>query len=434
MAEQSRKTPRRADTGSYPGTHRATDGPSGRYTRPSAQNDETRRIPVAQVRAASRAAGVRQTAKRNKERQTEKFNFGVLFSKKNMRAWRSHLIFYGIVITVSLLLAAGIIAAANDINAFVAEDESVTVLIPQGSSTKQIGTILKENDLVDSVLLFQGYCKLKKADGKFQYGEYQLNTNMSYKEMVRALKKSSVSRETATVTIPEGYEQQQIIDLLVSKKYADRDKLERVMNEYEFDYEFLKDIPARNNRLEGYLFPDTYEIFVGDEVSIVKKMLDNFESKISDQKIQTLIKNSDYSLDELITLASVVEREGAKAEELPRVASVFYNRLNNKQYPYLESCATVQYILPERKTVLSIADTKVDNPYNTYQNRGLPPGPIACPGLSAIKAVLEPEDTDYFYFVATSDGTHLFGKTYNEHLSNIRKAGSGQTGTGTVSE
>lgn len=428
MSEQNQNnTPRRASTGAYPG--RSSDSaPAGKYPSRPRTSSKTRQIPVEETRVARSA---RKPTVVNTEK--ERFDFKELFSKKNMRKFRGHLIFYMILVTISLLLTWCVVVAANDINAFVKEDETIVVTIPQGSSVTQIGEILENNDVISSKLVFRLYCKFKQSSG-FQYGEYELNSNLSYKEIITALKKSSESRETATITIPEGYEQKDIVELLVDKGYADRTALEDVIANYEFDYDFIADLPKRNNRLEGYLFPDTYEIFVGDEVSIINTMLSNFQKKVlEDSEVLVLLEDSDYTLDEIVTLASIIEREGANSEEFAKVSSVFHNRLNSDTYPYLESCATVQYVLPERKDVLSIADTEMDNPYNTYINKGLPPGPIACPGLAAIKSALSPEDTDYYFFVASSNGT-IFSKTYSEHLANVRKAGNGSTGTSTVGE
>ena len=427
MSDQNQNTPRKASTGSYPGRS-SKPAPAGQYPRRPHTTSKTRQIPIDEIKAASRGASRKPTVL-NAEK--ERFDFKELFSKKNMRKFRGHLIFYVILVTVALLISWFVIVAANDINAFIKNDEVIVVTIPKGASVAEIGKILEKNEVIDSSLVFRGYCKFKKSSG-FQYGEYELNSNLSYKEIIIALKKSSESRETAKIVIPEGYEQREIIDLLVENKYADRATLEDVIANYDFDYEFLKNLPKRNNRLEGYLFPDTYEIFVGDEVSIINTMLSNFQKKIEDEEMAKLIAASDYTLDEIITMASLVEREGANDAEFGKVASVFYNRLDSTTYPYLESCATVQYVLPERKDVLSIADTEMDNPYNTYINKGLPPGPIACPGLSAIKAALSPEETDYYFFVASPNGT-IFSRTYSEHLANVKKAGNASGGTSTVS-
>ena len=418
---EENRQPRRAETGSYKRTVPARK-PAGEYRRPTADGS-TRRIPTAT------AGRTRRRTLTNAEK--DRFDFRELFSKKNMKKFNGHLIFYLILVTISLALAWLVIYSVNDMLAFVKEDEIIVVNVPDGAGAAEVAKILRQNEVINSDTVFKAYCKFKKVSG-FQSGEHELNSDMGYKEIVRELKKSGEGRQVAKITIPEGYEQRQIIDLLVEKGYADRAKLERAMNEHDYDYDFLEGLPARNNRLEGYLFPDTYEIYVGDEVSIVNTLLKNFSAKIKDKEIANLIKSSKYSLDEIITMASIVEREGANEQEFPKVASVFYNRLDSDTYPYLESCATVQYILPEHKNVLSVADTKTDNPYNTYRNKGLPPGPIACPGLAAIKAALSPAETDYYFFVASEDGT-LFSKTYSEHMVNVRKAGNSSRGTSTVS-
>ncbi len=419
-------------TGSYPGAaggyHIKNDSDNaGGYT---VDND----IPRANTGEINRRSQAVRSSKDQKKAPGGKFDFKALFSSENMKAFYKHLAFYGCIVLVSLLLAFGIITVANDVYAFIKPNEEIVVSIPEGSSTSDIASTLKGSGVIDHPFVFKLYSRLKKADGQYQFGEYTLNSNMTYDEIISELKKSSVQKESVKFTIPEGYEQNQIVDLLVEKGYCERDSLEDALQNHEYDYDFLKDLPERRDRLEGYLFPDTYEIYVGeDAVSIVNRMLKNFETKVLTDENKKLIEKSDLSLDELITLASIVEREGQAAEELPKVASVFYNRLNSPTYSYLESCATIQYVLPERKEVLSIADTKTDSPYNTYMHKGLPPGPISCPGLAAISAVLEPETTDYYYFVSNKDGTHLFAKTYSEHLANIERAGSSSSGTGTVS-
>ncbi len=429
MTDKNQNTPRRASTGSYPGRSSSSVRPAGSYQRSGHTSSKTRPI---STKAVTGRSGPRKKTASVLNAEKERFDFRELFSKKNVKRFSGHLLFYLILVTVAVLITWCVVVAANDINAFIKEDETIVVTIPKGASVDQIGKILEDNGVIDSKLAFKGYCKFKKSSG-FQYGEYELNSNMCYKEIITALKKSSETRETATITIPEGYEQREIVDLLVEKGYADRAVLEEVLANYDFDYDFVRSLPKRNSRLEGYLFPDTYEIFVGDEVSIVNTMLANFQKKVlEDEEIKKLLAKSDYTLDEIIVMASIIEREGANDNEFGKVASVFYNRLDSKTYPYLESCATVQYVLPERKPVLSIADTEMDNPYNTYINKGLPPGPIACPGLAAIKASLAPEETEYYFFVASADGT-IFSKTYQEHLSNVKKAGNGSTGTSTVS-
>jgi UPF0755 protein len=150
-------------------------------------------------------------------------------------------------------------------------------------------------------------------------------------------------------------------------------------------------------------------------------MLSNFNKRVNSE-LRERMEVIGMSMDETLILASIIEREAGTQSDMELISSVFHNRLNSNDYPYLESCATVQYILGERKPVLSIADTQIDSAYNTYQNKGLPPGPISSPGLAAIQATLFPPETDNYFFVAKSDGSSLFAKTYDEHKENIEIA------------
>ena len=223
--------------------------------------------------------------------------------------------------------------------------------------------------------------------------------------------------ETVSVLIPEGFEAWQIADKLEAEGIADSEKFLKELDEGEFDFGFIKDISRKENRLEGYLFPATYELFVGEsEHDIICRMLAAFEARIVPLYEQSGTK---YSLDEIVTMASLVEREAANDSERDKVASVFYNRLEKGMT--LGSCATVQYIIKERKDVLSNSDIKIKSDYNTYINKGLPVGPIASPGEASVRAALYPADTDYLYFAARADGSeNVFTRTNAEHLQVVR--------------
>ena len=187
---------------------------------------------------------------------------------------------------------------------------------------------------------------------------------------------------------------------------------------YKSQYPYLN-LPEVKS-LEGFLFPDTY--YISKEATneqIIKMFLDRFSEVYEEQQLESKIQESGLNINEFITLASIVEREAVKKEERPIIAGIFYNRLSI-QMP-LQSCATVQYILKERKPVLSIADTKIDSPYNTYLIKGLPPAPIASPGLDAILATSNPQQTKFLYFVAKGDGGHEFSETYEQHLQAKKK-------------
>jgi len=244
---------------------------------------------------------------------------------------------------------------------------------------------------------------------------------MPYEEISKKLQEVGEALNSVKITIPEGYELRQIIDLCVENGIGTNEGFNSTILNTKFDYWFLEGLTISDVYLEGYLFPATYTVSKdSSEEAVLKQMLDKFNA-IFTEDMKAKASDLNMSVHEIITLASIVEREAASDTERDVVASVFHNRLNSKTYPYLESCATVQYILKERKEILSNADTNIDSPYNTYKNPGLPIGPIASPGFESIKATLEPASTDYLFFVLGNDGKHVFSKTYNEHLAAISK-------------
>ena len=295
------------------------------------------------------------------------------------------------------------------------EGEKVQVTIPEGASTEQIAQILKQKNLIKYPILFRAVSAVNRNDGTYQQGLHTLDTAMEYLDIMKTLQRTVIIRETTRFTIIEGHEIRHIIDVLESQQLIDREKFIDVMENGEFDYPFLKDLPQRENRLEGYLFPDTYEVYVDvTEEEIIRTMLDQF-NRVFKLEYYERAKEQEMTVDEVVTLASIIEREAQKEEERPIVSAVFHNRLNSNAYPLLQSCATVQYVLGERRDVLLTIDLKIDSPYNTYMHEGLPIGPIASPGQKSIEAALYPADTDYLFFVARPDGSHVFSRTLTEH-------------------
>lgn len=299
--------------------------------------------------------------------------------------------------------------------------EPLSLNIPGGSNAFKIATILKENDRINNRLAFVVYSTL--TGKKYHAGDHEIEGG-GYKEIAKALT-TPTAKKTIRVTIKEGSELHEIAAQLEKAGVTTVEEFNAQAKPDNFDYWFLKDLPKRDNPLEGYLFPDTYE-FTAEEgaKSVINKMLDNFDNKFTKER-QDKAKAMNKTVDEIVIMASVVEREAAVKNEFPLVAGVFYNRINGvgEANGKLESCATVQYILKERKAVLSVADTQIKSPYNTYVNKGLPVGPISAPGLTAIDAALNPAKTEYLYFVASGTGQHYFAKTYQEHLANMKKAG-----------
>lgn len=295
----------------------------------------------------------------------------------------------------------------------------VMVKIPAGSTVREIADILDDEGIIDHPMVFRFWEKLGR-DNVFQQGGHLVGRGQSYGNIIKKLTSTPDvgAYETVTVVIPEGYEARMIAKKLSDMGLVDEERFMEELEKGDFDFDFISEIDRKENRLEGYLFPATYELLVGEsEHDIINRMLTAFN-----QRIVPLYKQSgtSYSLDEIVTMASIVEREAANDSERGKVASVFYNRLKNDMA--FGSCATVQYIIKERKDVLSNSDIKIKSPYNTYINKGLPIGPIASPGESSVKAALYPEDTDYLYFAARADGSeNVFTRTNEEHLQVVQQ-------------
>lgn len=310
----------------------------------------------------------------------------------------------------------------------IAEGEGIEIEIPKGSKTTDIAELLVEKGLIKNAYFFKLLSKINGYDGYYQSGTHIVSKSLDYDQMMRVLTSKPVSKK---VTIPEGKTFLQIVDILYNSKVIEnKDKFIRAANTEKFDYEFLKDLPPRDNRLEGYLFPDTYEFDLkADEKEIIRKMLDNFQRKMRSAYMEKLEQMKGMTLDRVIILASIIEREAKQEEDRFKISGVFYNRMKSKDKTLrkLQSCATIQYILLKKtgsvKERLLDEDLAVEDPYNTYKYEGLPPGPICCPGEEAIKAALYPEETNYLYFVAKGDGSHEFSRTYKEHQAAIKKYG-----------
>ncbi|WAM34370.1 endolytic transglycosylase MltG [Caldicellulosiruptor morganii] len=294
------------------------------------------------------------------------------------------------------------------------------VEIPQNSSVKSVAKILKEKGIIKNPYLFMLYVKAKKC--RLAAGNYRLSSSMSYKELCEALQKGVVFKKTVRFTIPEGFTCVQIAEKLSSLGIVDRERFLNEINNCNFDFQFK--YPSKNvkYKLEGFLYPDTYEVFEGEsEKDIIKRMLNRFVDVYNSIKNSKTTQLSDI---QTIILASIVEKEAKKDFERPLIAGVFINRLN--QGMRLESCATVEYILPVHKEVLSLSDVRIKSPYNTYLYNGLPPSAICNPGRKSLLAALNPQKTDYLFFVARKDGTHVFSKTFEEHINAQKEIEEGE--------
>ncbi len=287
---------------------------------------------------------------------------------------------------------------------------SVQISVPEGSGATEIVYLLKENKVISHPRIFLQYIKDEALHLKA--GLHVFTKGMGYADILAELKRDVPLANMCTVTIPEGYEVREIAALLEKSGIVGADAFLEACEGAHREFSFLPE----NGNVEGYLFPATYSFLPESDASlVVSAMLRTFADKMLTEENIARAKELSMSFHEVLTLASIIERESAKAEENALVSSVFHNRL--KQNMRLESCATVQYILKERKAVLSVSDTKIASPYNTYQNAGLPPSPIASPGESSLYAALYPADTPYLFFVADGKGGHAFSKTYEEHIN-----------------
>ena len=291
--------------------------------------------------------------------------------------------------------------------------------VKPGMSASQVADELEKKKIIKSALAFKQLSKLNKVDSKLYVGEYVVSPAMSARDILDILLKGT-EPDIVKVTIPEGYTIAEAVTRLSENGLGTEKDLYKAMESFSKDqYSFLKDVPSGQERLEGFIFPDTYFF---DKKSSPSEVVDRFLQRFNDEitaETRSRLEELNLSVYDWVIKASIVEREAVKAAERPLIAGVFDNRLRIGMP--LQSCATVQYLLGEVKPILTIADTQIKSPYNTYINVGLPPGPISNPGHASLQAVLYPEKTDYLYFVAKSDGSHAFAVTYNQHLQNINK-------------
>ncbi|MFA4941921.1 MAG: endolytic transglycosylase MltG [Patescibacteria group bacterium] len=343
---------------------------------------------------------------------------------------------------VQLISALAIIALVcffvyeNGINSSVSkEGEDVGFSVSKGEIVQTIGENLKKANLINSQFYFETYVKRNSLESKFQAGEYILNPRLTIKEIVKVLTKGETLSDEKIIKIIEGWNTREISQYFEREGMFQSEELLELVGfpqvdyrnnkempnpkDYSSSFEFLQDKPSYYG-LEGYLFPDTYRIFKDASLDdIVLKMLSNFDKKLT-PAMRADIKKQGKSIYEIVSMASIVEKEVRSEDDMKIVSGIFWDRIKNKQA--LESCATLAYVLGINKSQYTTEDTKIDSPYNTYQNRGLPPGPISNPGLKAITAAIYPTYTGYNYFLSRPDtGETVFSKTYQEHLANKAK-------------
>lgn len=299
----------------------------------------------------------------------------------------------------------------------VTPGQPVHVVIETGSTTEEIADLLAGLGVIDNPLMFRLQARLDEADGKLMAGEYDLATGMPYDTVIQALL-TGPKIVVFDVTIPEGFTAKQVAERFAARANIPADELMALVttgaDQFVAEHPYLEG--AYGGSLEGFLFPSTYTIEEGTTArEVVEMMLDQFDEQMAGIDL-SFAASKGLDLADVVTIASILEREAQLPEEFPLVSSVIYNRLDRPMR--LQLCATVMYTMPAGTTKLTNADTQRESPYNTYIHDGLPVGPISNPGLAALDAAAAPADTDYYYYVLTgTDGSQTFARTYDEFLA-----------------
>ena len=395
----------------------------GTVVAPTPKAAEPKDVKAAPVKEKESAFTKKKTDKKNDKQTNAKAGADMMVGIVKAMAYMV------VILVVSVFISVNVISIGNDVFAFVKSDEAIDVTIPENADIGDIADVLSDNGIIKYPGIFKMYAGIKKDSGEFIAGDYTVSPSMSYDDLRRAFKKQAVTG-TVWITIPEGYSVDEIIDLMVENGIGEREKYIDVINNYDFDYWFIDELEAsqikdgRVYRLEGYLFPDTYEFYkASSEEMVVNKLLARFDEVFVDD-YRTKAKELGYTVDQILTIASLVEKEAGNMSDFMYVSSVFHNRLNNPAtYPRLESDATTVYAIQVatgvRPDKVTPEDNKFEHPYNTYLNEGLMPGPITNPSASAIRYALYPAKSTYYYFITDNNGKVYYASGIAEHTKNI---------------
>lgn len=303
------------------------------------------------------------------------------------------------------------------------QGNKVEFTVNNGETLNNVIDNLKKQNNIQSAYFVKAYIQKNSIKQEVKPGKYSFSKSISLEQLTRYLSKGIKDDQPVKIVIPEGYDLEHIAEALDKKGIISKEDFIKSCKECKLP-EFVKNNPKRKYNLEGYLFPDTYEFLKGTEgTEIIDVMLKRFSKVINNIQIETGKNINNEDLDKIITMASIIEKEVDRQDERGKASSVFYNRL--KKGMKLQSCATVLYSLGIHKDKLYYSDLKVNSPYNTYIVNGLPVGPISNPGKECIKAAINPDNTNYLFFVSKNDGTHFF--TDNEKkFAEVKKVTQGE--------
>ena len=329
-----------------------------------------------------------------------------------------------VLIIIAVIVIGGFLYWQNLNSPVNANGQGQIFSVSKGETIKQVANNLRLNNLIKSEFYFK--YNVWRDNLKIQAGEYSISQKLATKEIIKILTEGNAISQEKSIRIIEGWNNKDIgaylekNNIISAKDFLTLTKAP--LENWKFDFakpDFLNDAPE-TAVLEGYLFPDTYRIFKDTNAKeIISKMLNNFDKKLTPE-MREEIKKQKKTIYEIVTMASIIEKEVRSTSDMKIVSGIFWNRIKNGQA--LQSCATLAYVLGVNKAQYSLEDTKVDSLYNTYKYRGLPPGPIANPGLDAITAAIYPESTNYNYFLSDpATGKTIYSKTLDEHNLNKYK-------------
>lgn len=348
------------------------------------------------------------------------------------------IMYFIFIMCISIILACLAWMASSDMLALNKPDFSASVTLPMSifesetvdtldedgnkTGTKRVtradidylADTLKEAGLIEYKWLFKTFCRISNAETKVSPGEYELKSSYDYRALIQHMRPGASGAVTVKVTLPEGFTMRQIFLRLEEKGVANYDDLMEAAANYTFNYSFLEGLPEGDaTRLEGYLFPDTYEFYVGmQSSSAINKFLENFHYVQTDEMLRQA-ENLGLSMHDIIKVASMIEKEAANDNERSRIASVIYNRLNANMPLGID--ATILYLFPEHEGAPTAEMLEIDSPYNSRLYTGLPPTPVSNPGLMSILAALNPDHTNYYYYALdTQSGEHRFFTNAND--------------------
>lgn len=326
-----------------------------------------------------------------------------------------------IAILVIVLVTGGIIIYNVETGAVDKNDDTpITIVVEEGDSTGAIAEVLKNQGSIKSVFWFKVASKIGGYDGEYKAGTYTVTKAMTAKEQMKLMTSGNTSGDM--FTIADGTNIQKIAKQAESQGVCTAEEFLDEVKNGKYDYDFLEGAPSDETRLEGFLYPNTYKLPSEGATArnIIEPALEEFNKNLSDA-YRSEAKAKGKTIREIITIASIVEREAKTKDDKFNVSAVIYNRLDENMYLQMDSI--LAYISGEEKIKASLEDIEAESSYNPYKNKGLPPGPICSPGANAIKAAFEPANKNYLYFVASEklDGTNVFSETYEEFLKNKEK-------------